>query len=193
MAEREKPEASRSKEKPLYGILLFLTDESGYFLALTNLKTDRRTRKVPGQLTAPAERREPNESFLNDMIPRTIREEVGVIKDDTSRAHFRGIIIFTTESEQIVLVGYEKQVKRESVRFEPEDTQEVGDPQWILLENVGNQTIQIGSYRISLFRDPIPEFVNNILKVRHGQKFPIVKKVESSIPLEIFDFIEKQI
>lgn len=191
MAERKNQEETSSKDEKICGIFLFLTDEFDSFLAITNLETDSRTKKISGQLTAPAETMEPNESFRHDTIPRTIREEVGVIRDDTSRARFRGIIIFTTESEQIILVSYEKQVRRDSVHFEPEDTQEVGDPLWIRLEDVRDQTIQIGPYQISLFRKPVPEFVDNVLKVRHGQKFPLVKRVKSNIPPEVFNFIKK--
>ena len=182
-------EATPSREIPgkkrVGGLFLFITDEEGNALFFENNQTKESTQKVRGQLTTPAETLEKGEKILTDCLPRTIREEVGRIQS-CSQPLFRGTAHFNTPAYSISLYCYEIQTLQAAVEIAPEDSGELGSPRWIPVEHVDDRELVVDGFRVPLFRVPIPQFADNILKARKQEKFPLVHIVESNLPKGLF-------
>jgi len=171
-----------NKER-VFGIFLFVINEENEVLVFQNDHTKEKTQKIRGQLTLPAETIEPGESIA-DSTSRTIVEEVGSIKDPKPK--FRGTIQLNTPLALIDLICLEMRVNSSEIIVNPQDKDELSLPQWVFLEDIDEREMIVGGMRVPLFRTPIPEFANNILKAGRGERFPLVQRVSSELPAQLF-------
>lgn len=170
---------------PIYGVFLFIRDENGYTLMMTNRVTKKETQKVTGQLTTPAETVNGRDNLRVQTLYRAIKEEVGTISQINSIKSL-GFVKMELNTP-IRLAAFEIKTIRSSVFFNPLDVEEVAHPQWIPLEEIGQQKISVGNYQVPLYRSPIPEFAQNIRSVEANKSFPLVQHVGPTIPIELYD------
>jgi len=190
MLEQFSEEKSRALENPrIMGVALFVIDEYGNTLVFQNNQTKEATQKVRGQLTVPAETLEAEERLSKDVLPRTIIEEVGYIH--SAKPIQRGIIRMYTPGASIGVICLEIPTTRASVNINPKDFGEVSNPRWVPLADIDNRMMRIGSWDIPLFRSPLKEGAQNILKARAGERFPQIQTVNCVLPAELFKFLKQ--
>ena len=172
-------------ERPrLRGIFLFVKDPEENALFFENLETKVGTQKVAGQLSTPAETRDPGER-LWPFIRRTIREELGQIKGEYM-PHFRGAAILGTPEFLVSLYCFEIPTIQSAVVIDPEDKHEMGSSLWIPINEIDNREIIVGGFRVPQFRSPIPQFARNVQLARESSRRPTVQYVESDLPSALF-------
>ena len=192
--------ASPERERPLVGIWLVpLTPDHQTFI-IQNTKARFASQKVPGQWNNPAETYEhgpDNGSFRYGTIPRAIREEIGRLDYDPAKVKPLGFIelaaLRTVHPQRVIAAPYLIPVEStNSITFEPRDP-ESGDGKWTKIDEIDESLVQIGPYKLPVFRTPQLEIIAMVRNyLRRRILTPYIKSNAPLIPPDLYAYLESQ-